>query len=246
VTGQPPVDDDSRPSAAFCKDAAHDGERRGMPVLFCPRELPAPARVWRLRLRVRVAVPAGAAVCVALLAGCSGSSGLDASAPSATTSAPAATSASPTPTPSASTTPPAPSATVDPADAAVHRAWDTYYAAFTRGIRTRNERVPGLIRYATDRQQGDNNVRIRTMRARGYRTVGRPHDWFKDVTVVGPRASLRYCEFDSSIYYVDAAGNKVIPVKDKWNAHRVRLVRRDGVWQVDSVDFAKFSCKGAT
>jgi hypothetical protein len=200
----------------------------------------------------RFGVPAAAVLVIALLAGCSGSGGLDSGAaasgspsgeaPSASATAPATGSASPTAAPSSSAT-----ATVDPAVAAVRTDFERYYASFVKAVRTRDEHVPDAISYSTAKQQAVLRTFVRFMRSSNLVARGNPRDWTKDATTVGRRATLRYCEFDSSAYYVYAStGRKYFPVKDKWNAHRVELLRRGDRWQVDSVAYSKFSCKGAT
>jgi hypothetical protein len=185
-----------------------------------------------------------------LAAGCGGSDGLDSAAgssPSGTASAasptdPATGSPSPTAAPSSSAT-----ATVDPAAAAARADYARYHAGYVKAIKTRDEHVPDAISYATAKRQTVVRTLIRFMRSENLVNKGNARDWTKDVTVLGRRATLRYCEFDSSTYYVYAAtGRKYVSVKDKWNAHGVALLRRDGRWQVDSIVFSKFSCKGAT
>lgn len=188
-----------------------------------------------------------AVLAVLLVAGCGGSSGLDTAAgSSASPSSAPATSSSDSPSTESTDPSMAPTATVDPAAEAVAADWRRYRAGFVKGIRTRNERVPDLLRYAAPKQQADDRTRIRTMRAMNIVIKGQARTWLKDITTDGRRATLRYCEFDSSSYYVYAStGRKVSPVADKWNGHRVSLIHRGGRWQVDSVIFKKFSCKGA-
>jgi hypothetical protein len=197
-------------------------------------------------------VPAAALLAIALLAGCSGSDGLETGAASSGSPSGAATAASPTDPATGSASPTAaPSssatATVDPAVAAVRADFERYYASFIKAVRTRDERVPDAISYATAKQQAVLRTFVRFMRSSNVVAKGNPRDWTKDVTAVGRRATLRYCEFDSSAYYVYAStGRKYFPVKDKWNAHTVALLRRGDRWRVDSVAYSKFSCKGAT
>jgi hypothetical protein len=188
-----------------------------------------------------------ALLAVLLLAGCGGSSGLDTAAGSSDSpsSAPATSSSAP---PSTESTDPsmAPTATVDPAAEAVAADWRRYRSGFVKGLRSRNARVPDLVRYATAKKQADDRDRIRTMRARDYVFKGTPQIWIKDISTDGHRARLRACEFDSASRYVDAnTGATVVAVKDKWESRVDRLIMRGGRWQVDSVTFVKFSCKGA-
>jgi hypothetical protein len=184
-----------------------------------------------------------------LVAGCGGSDGQDtaagSSSPSATAAAPSIPAASPSPTAASSSSP---TATVDPAVAAVRADYERYHAGFIKALRTRDEHAPDAISYATAKRQSVVRTFIRFMRSSNVVAKGNARDWTKDVTVDGRRATLRYCEFDSSAYYVYAStGRKYFPVKDKWNAHSVALLRRDDLWQVDSIAYSsKFSCKGAT
>jgi hypothetical protein len=183
-----------------------------------------------------------------LAAGCGGSVGVDAAAGSTSPSGAATTPSSSAASPTASATPSSsPTATVDPAVAAVRADFGRYYASFITAVRARDEHQPDAISYSTAKQQDVLRSFIRLMRSKKIVAKGTPHDWIKDATAVGRRATLRYCEFDSSAYYVYAStGKKYVPVKDKWNAHNVALVHRGDHWQVDSMAFSKFSCKGAT
>jgi hypothetical protein len=196
--------------------------------------------------------PAAGLLAIALLAGCSGSGGVDSGAAASGSPSGAATAASPTGPATGSASPTAapsssPASTVDPAVAAVRADYVRYHAGFIKAIRTRDEHVPDAISYATAKRQSVVRTFIRFMRSSNVVAKGNPRDWTKDVTAVGRRATLRYCEFDSSAYYVHAStGRKYFPVKDKWNAHTVALLRRGDRWRVDSVAYSKFSCKGAT
>jgi hypothetical protein len=198
-------------------------------------------------------VSAAGLLAIALLAGCGESGGRDSGAASSGSPSGAATAASPTAPATGSASPTAapsssPTATVDPAVAAVRADYERYNAGFVKALRTRDEHVPDAISYATAKRQSVVRTFIRFMRSSNVVAKGNPRDWTKDVTAVGRRATLRYCEFDSSAYYVYAStGRKYFPVKDKWNAHSVSLLRRDGRWQVDSISYSsKFSCNGAT
>jgi hypothetical protein len=205
----------------------------------------------------RFGVPAAGLLAIALLAGCGGSGGLDTgaassgsatsgspsgAAPAASPTDPATGSTSPTAAPSSSATP-----TVDAAAAAVRADYARYHAGYVKSIRTRDTHVPDAISYATAKRQEVVSTLISFIRSSNLLNKGNARDWTKDVTVVGRRATLRYCEFDSSSYYVYAStGRKYTPVKEKWNAHSVALLLRDDRWQVDSIAFSKFSCKGAS
>jgi hypothetical protein len=187
-----------------------------------------------------------------LVAGCGGSDGADTAAGSSSSSG-TSTAASPTEPAPGSTSPTAapsssPTATIDPTIAAVRADYERYHAGFIKALKTRDEHAPDAISYSTAKRQGVVRTFIRIMRSSNLLNKGNARDWTKDVTAVGRRATLRYCEFDSSAYYVYAStGRKYLPVKDKWNAHVVVLLRRGDRWQVDSITYrSKFSCQGAT
>jgi hypothetical protein len=195
--------------------------------------------------------PAAALLAIALVAGCSGSGGLDTGATSSGSPSGAATAASPTDPATGSASPTAaPSssvtATVDPAVTAVRADFGLYRAAYVKAVRTRDEHVPDVIRYTTARQQAVIRRLVQFLRGSNVVLRGQARDWLKDITPDGRRATLRYCQFDSSTYFVYAAtGRKYQPVTDTWKSFRVLLTHRDNRWQVDSIAQLKFSCKGA-
>jgi hypothetical protein len=196
-------------------------------------------------------VPAAGLLAMALLAGCSGSGGLDSGAPASSSPSGAAPAASPTDPATGSASPTAaPSsaatATVDPVVAAVRADFGRYRVAYVKAVRTRDEHVPDVIRYTTARQQAVIRRLVQFLRGSNVVLKGQARDWLKDITPDGLRATLRYCQLDNSTYFVYAAtGRKYQPVTDTWKSFRVSLTRRDNRWQVDSIAQLKFSCKGA-
>jgi hypothetical protein len=205
-----------------------------------------------LRRPHRGATLSAALLGVALLAGCSGSDGLDTAAPSGSSGSPASDAAtSPSPTSTAlPTESPSASATVD-ANAAVESAVAvdlmSYVTARSQALRTRNARVVDMIRFSTPARQARDRANIANMRQQGMVTRGTPRVWVGPVSVVANRADVAYCEKDDASWYVYAKSGKLAGSRlDKWIGYEFRMLKRDGRWQVNLVTVSKkTSCKDA-
>jgi hypothetical protein len=191
---------------------------------------------------------AAAAVLIAgLLAGCGGDGGLDTAA-----RADRPSSSSPG-TASASSAPASPTATSDASEpteeaaaAAVRRDFDSYVAAYLKALRSRNDRIPDLVRYSTARRHAEDRASISRMRQHDVVFRGDPRFRFGKLAVSANRATLRVCEYDSSARFVYSdSGELAEQVRDAWEPYLARLVLRDGRWQVDQYRQVDFSCKGA-
>jgi hypothetical protein len=186
---------------------------------------------------------------VVLLAGCSGSEGLDTAAGSGSPSSDATTTPSPTSTVLATESPSA-SATVD-ANAAVESAVAvdlmSYVTARSQALRTRNTRVADMIRFSTPARQARDRANIANMRKQGMVTRGTPRVWVGPVSVVANRADVAYCEKDDASWYVYEKSGKLAGTRlDKWIGYEFRMLKRDGRWQVNLVTASKTtSCKAA-
>lgn len=198
--------------------------------------------------RYRLSAVPVAALLAGLLAGCGGDDGLDTGARQPTPSSPSGgVSASSAP----ASTAPAPSldaseAAQESAAAAVRRDFDSYMTAYLKALRARNDRVPDLVRYSTARKHADDRASIERMRRDDVEFRGDPRFRFGKTSVTANRASLRVCEYDSSARFVfTATGELAEQVRDAWEPYLVRLVLRDGRWQVDQYRQVEFSCKGA-
>jgi hypothetical protein len=186
-----------------------------------------------------------------LAAGCGGSDGLDTAGGSPSQSGPGATSSSPAVTPTTSLAPSASeSAPVDPdtvAQSEVTADFVLYDQALTKALRTRNARVTELIRLSTAPRQAKDRSKIQTMRQRGIVFKGTPRTWVGAISVAGNRAAVQVCEKNDASWYLDGAGKLVGTRLDKWDPFEVRMLRRDGRWQVNLVVAGKKnSCKGAS
>jgi hypothetical protein len=205
------------------------------------------------RSTTRRAAPAAAALTFALLAGCSGSGGLDTGAAASGSPSSAATSASPS-DPAATSSVSAGSTAAATASADANAAaqadvaadYQSYDRALAKSLFTHNARVTDLIRFATAPQQAKNRSRIAKMRAQGIVYKGTPRSWIGPVSVVGNRATLHVCEKDNASWYEDASGRLVGTRLNRWNPLEVRMLKNDGRWQVNLVATSKTtSCKGA-
>jgi hypothetical protein len=187
-----------------------------------------------------------------LLAGCSGSGGLDTRAasgsPSAgatiSPSAPAITATSPTSSATAS-------ASVDPnaaAESAVAADLMSYVNARSKALRIRSTRVVDVIRFSTPARQARDRATIANMRAQGIVARGTPRVWVGPVSVVANRADVEYCEKDDASWYEYAKTGKLAGTRlDKWIGYEFRMLNRHGRWQVSVVaPSKKTSCKDAT
>jgi hypothetical protein len=205
------------------------------------------------RSMTRYGAPAAAVLAVALLAGCSGSGGLDAGAGSSGSPPGAGTSStSPTDTATGSASPSAAPSVSAPADArtpeesAVAADYRSYDQALGKSLFTHNARVTDLIRFATAAQQAKNRSRIALMRAQGVVYKGTPRTWIGPVSVVGNRATVQVCEKDNASWYEDASGRLVGTRLNRWNPLEARMLKLGGRWQVNLVTASKHtSCKGA-
>jgi hypothetical protein len=122
-----------------------------------------------------------------------------------------------------------------------------YDRALTKALRTRNARVTDLIRLSTAARQAKDRSKIATMRQRDIVFKGTPRTWVGSVTVVANRATLRICQKNDASWYVDGSGKLVGTRQDKWDPYEVRVLKRDGDWQVNLVvSGKKSSCKGAS
>jgi hypothetical protein len=230
----------NRLNRTFCQNRTHDGEMMA-------------TNTGNLR-RPHRGTTLGAALLglvLALLAGCSGSGGLDTDAASGSPSAGATTS--PT-TPATSATSPSTSATasasVDPnaaAESAVTADLMSYFTARTNALRTRNVRVADMIRFSTPARQARDRANIANMRQQGMVIRGTPRVWVGPVSVVANRADVQFCEKDNASWYVYEASGKPAGTRlDKWIGYEFRMLKRDGRWQVNILVAAKkTSCKDA-
>lgn len=191
--------------------------------------------------------PAVALLTAVVATGCGGSGGLDTrTQPSSSTASEAASSSAAAPE---SSSPPT-TATVDPAaaaESAVAADYRHYDKGLTRSLRTRNARVIELIRFSTPQRQAKDRGKIQTMRQRGIVYQGTPRSWVGPVSVVGNRATLHVCERDDASWYEQASSGRLVGTRlDRWNPYEVRVLKRDGRWQVNLVTASKkISCKGA-
>lgn len=185
------------------------------------------------------------------LAGCSGAEGLDTQARRST---PAPSNSSPT---SAAGTPSTPSGTstspgLDPSVAArqaavaeVKRGFAAYQAAYLTAIRTRNARVPDLVRNSTPRMYAADRASIARMREENVELRGEPRLRLGKVSFSGDRAAtLRVCEYDSAARFVDLdTGRLAEQVSDKWEPYVVRLVKGEDRWRLDQYIEGSFRCR---
>jgi hypothetical protein len=104
-----------------------------------------------------------------------------------------------------------------------------------------------MILLSTGPRQAVDRGNITNLRNRGIVFKGTPRDWVGPVSVVGNRATLELCEKDNASWYEYESSGKVVGTKlDRWNPYEVRLLKRDGRWQTNSLTPAKkISCKGA-
>jgi hypothetical protein len=186
-----------------------------------------------------------------LVAGCGGSDGLDTSAGSPSPSDPAATPSTSTPaaTPTASPTASS-SATVDAKSAdesAVATDFLLYVNGLAHALHIRNDRVRDMIEYSTPQRQSVDRGNIADLRQRHIVFKGTAKDWVGPVVIVGNRATLQLCERDDTSWYEYESTGKVAGTKlDRWNPYEIRLIKRDGRWQINTLTPAKkISCKAA-
>jgi hypothetical protein len=226
-----------RPNRTFCQNRTHDGELMA-------------ANTGNRRRPSRGATLAAALVGVALLAGCSGSGGLDTDAASGSSSKGATVSPSTPATGSVSPTASA-SATVDAnaaAESAVAADLMSYVTARSKALRIRSTQVVDVIRFSTPARQARDRATIATMRQQDIVARGTPRVWVGPVSVVANRADVQYCEKDDAAWYEYAKTGKLAGTRlHKWIGYEFRMLNRDGRWQVNVVVASKkTSCKDAT
>jgi hypothetical protein len=232
------------PNQTFCQNRTNDGEMMTNKTGNLRR-----AHRWATPA---AALPAAALLGMALLAGCSGSGGLDTDAASGSPST-GATISPTTPATSAAvpTTSASASATVDAntaIESAVAADLMSYVTGRTKALRIRSARVVDVIRFSTPARQAQDRATIATMRRQDIVARGTPRVWVGPVSVVANRADVQYCEKDNAAWYEYAKSGKLAGTRlDKWIGYEFRMLNRDGRWQVNVVVASKkTSCKDAT